>query len=363
MRIQDYLTESQKKITENTQCVNDFQVFDFNFIPESPLMRNEVKPIIDSLLRYEKTNIPNNLVIYGSRGSGKTLTIQYLKKVLETNSKLKVLYANCRNYNSSFKILAHFSGMKPRGASLSEVFDKFCRLYSEKTVVVLDEIDLMSDKDRNKEILYLLSRHQNSYMLVLLSNNPRFLDELDMSTRSTLQPEVLLFKNYDALQIYDILKERALKGLKAFDLESLHKISSLTYQNTNSDIRIAIKTLLYLVTESQNGLEANFERARRDIFVDLIQDLNDKNLLILASLQASDDGFVKTAYTEYLRLSAKHHEKPFSYVYFYNNLGYLQSLGLIVLISAKVDRAYTNRIRLLFNEKILEEAYQMRFDI
>jgi len=265
-------------------------------------MREEVKPIVDSLLKFEKTNIPNNLVIYGARGSGKTLTIQYLKRVLETQSELKILYANCRNHNTSFKILAHFTGMKPRGASLFEVFDRFCRDFSKKTVVVLDEIDLMSDKDRNKEILYLLSRHPNNYMLILLSNNPKFLDELDMSTRSTLQPEVLLFRNYDALQISEILKERAEKGLKAFDQEALHKISALTYQNTNSDIRVAIKTLLYLVTETQNGLEANFERARRDIFIDLI-----------------------------------------------------------VLQSTKVDRAYTNRARLLFNEKILEEVYELRF--
>ena len=363
MQIQDYLTESQRKISENTQRVSDFKVFDFNFIPESPLMREEIKPIVDSLLKYEKTNIPNNLVVYGSRGSGKTLSMQYLKKVLETKSELKILYANCRNHNTSFKILAYFTGIKPRGTSLSEVFDRFSRQYSRKTVVVLDEIDLMSEKDRNKEILYLLSRHPNNYMLILLSNNPRFLEELDMSTRSTLQPEVLLFKNYDALQIYEILKERALKGLKAFDLEALHKISSLTYQNTNSDIRVAIKTLLYLVTESQNGLDANFERARRDIFIDLIQDLNDKNLLILLALRVSGDGFVKSAYQEYLRLSAKHHEKPYSYVYFYNNLGYLQSLGLIVLLSAKVDRAYTNRARLLFNERILEEVYQLRFNV
>ena len=111
--------------------------------------------------------------------------------------------------------------------------------------------------------------------------------------------------------------------MKKYDDESLHKISALTCRNTNSDIRVAIKTLFYLVTEAQNSIETNFERARRDIFVDLIQDLNEKNLLILMALRASEDGFVKPSFKEYLRLSAKHHEKPYLYVYFYNSLTFL----------------------------------------
>jgi len=126
MRIQDYFQESQKRISKNTRVIKDFKVFDFNYILESPLMREEVKPIVDSLLKYEKRNVPNNLVIYGARGSGETLTIKYLKKVLEDQTNLKVLYANCRPHNTSSKILAHFLSIKARGTFLSEVFDRFC---------------------------------------------------------------------------------------------------------------------------------------------------------------------------------------------------------------------------------------------
>jgi len=361
MRIQDYLQASQKKISENTSQIRDFRVFDFNFIPESPFMRQEVKPIIDNLLKYDKTNIPGNLVIYGARGSGKTLTLKYLKQILEHETQLKVLYANCRNYNTSFKLLAHFVGMKARGASLSEAFDRFSQGFYQKTVVVLDEIDLMSEKDKRKEILYLLSRHPNNYMLILLSNNPKFLDELDMATRSSLQPEVLLFKNYDALQITQILMDRAEKGIKRYNEDELRKISALVYQNTNSDIRIAIKTLFYQITESQNSIQANFDRARRDVYFDLILDLNDKNLLILTALATCKDGYVKPAFEKYKQLSAAMHEKPYSYVYFYNSLSYLQSLGLIVLLYTKVGRTYTNRSKLLFNEQVLEDVFKLRF--
>ena len=65
------------------------------------------------------------------------------------------MYANGRQQNTSFKILAHLTGRQPRGASLGELFDAFRKLCRQKTVVILDEIDLMSPKDSRREILYL----------------------------------------------------------------------------------------------------------------------------------------------------------------------------------------------------------------
>lgn len=49
--------------------------------------------------------------------------------------------------------------------------------------------------------------------MVLLSNNPKFLNSLDESTRSSLQPDLLVFRNYSAVEIHEILKERARAGL------------------------------------------------------------------------------------------------------------------------------------------------------
>ena len=54
-------------------------------------------------------------------------------------------------------------------------------------------------------------------------------------------------------------------------------------------------------------------------------------------------------------------EEPYSYVYFYSNLSYLQSLGLILLASAKLGRTYTNRIQPTFDPGILEAIWPMRF--
>lgn len=198
-------------------------------------------------------------------------------------------------------------------------------------------------------------------MAILLSNNPKFLNFLDESVKSTLQPEFVHFRNYSAPEVLRILGERARLGLFRSPRLLLQKISALTVKNTNSDVRVAIKTLYYSALEPEIRLEEHFERARRDILADVLNDLNDKNLLILKAALNQREKYVKSIYERYRRLSVEVGEEPFSYVYFYSNLSYLQSLGLILLISTKVNRAYTNRVQLLFSPSLLETIWQVRF--
>ena len=360
MEIHEYLRHKEKRLSKGMSRIRDFRVFDFNYIPEKPLMRQELKPVIDGLLRYQKTGIANHLLIFGSRGSGKTLSVKYLQKVFGDRG-LTILYANCRSHNTSFKVLAHLLGVRPRGTSLEELWQRFNAGHPGPTVLILDEVDLLSEKDRNKDILYLISRSTENYMALLLSNSPKFLSSVDESIRSTLQPEVIHFRNYSAPEIETILEERARLGLRKVPRVALGKTSALTARNTNSDVRVGIKTLYYAALEPSIRVEEHFERARKDILADVINDLNDKNLLILRAAIADSEKHVKTVYEGYRRLSQDAREEPFSYVYFYSNLSYLQSLGLILLVSTKVGRAYTNKIQLLFDQELFRSIWHARF--
>lgn len=362
MDINQYVSDKVDHNSRKNNSVKDPQVFDFNFIPEQPLMREEVKPVIDALLRYKYTGIPNNLLVFGSRGSGKTLLLKYLIQLFTKKYGFAFHYANCRFHNTSFKILAHVLGIRARGIGLDELWGQFTKKYSGKHVMVLDEVDLFSDKDRNKEILYLLSRSEQNYMVILLSNNPKFLNQIDESIRSTLQPEVIYFRNYAAPQIQDILKERAALGLRHCSRAAIARIAALTAKNTNSDVRIAIKTLYYSALEPKLPIEEHFERARKDIILDVLNDLNEKNLLILNAALHTRVPHVKSIYEYYRKLSLRYHEEPFSYMHFYTNLSYLQSLGLLLLVATKVTRGLTNRIQLLFDPDVLDMVWRARFE-
>ena len=135
----------------------------------------------------------------------------------------------------------------------------------------------------------------------------------------------------------------------------------MTVKNTNSDVRVAIKTLYLSALESQVPLREHFEKARRDIMFDVVKDLNDKNLLILKAVMGCPEGLAKAVYEAYQGVSTQFQEEPLSYMAFYSTLSYLQSLGLIVLLSTKVNRTYTNRIQLTFDPGILVAILQMRF--
>jgi len=359
--IDAYLERRIATLESTTEAVKDFRVFDFSYVPETPLLREEAKGIIDALLKYGKTGIPQNVVMFGSRGCGKTLLLRYLQRLMKDRLQLEILYANCRNENTSFKILARLLGASVRGTSLQELYVRFLKRCPGRTVVVLDEVDLISKKDPNKDILYFLSRSDPSYMVVCLSNNPRFLSELDSSTRSSLQADILYLKNYDAQQIGDILRSRAQAGLHTWAESDIGRISALTVQRTNSDVRVAIKTLFYVTTGESANVQDAFAQAQRDIYIDLISDLNDRNLLILRAVQKNRERFVRRVYDTYQELSKNCNELAFSYSYFLNNLSYLQSLGLVMLIQTKVNRAYTSTVSILFNEQVLETVFKIRF--
>lgn len=360
MGIADYLSDRARMLDESMERIRDFRVFDFNHIPEQPLMREEVKPVVDACLRYLKTGIPNHMFIFGSRGSGKTLMLKFIQRLLNKQPQAGVMYVNCRQHNTSFKILAHLLGVRPRGCSLDELWMRFCLAHAGPLIFILDEVDLMSDKDRHKDILYLLARAPNSYMAVLLSNHPKFLSRLDESIRSSLQPETIHFRNYDADQVRAILEDRARAGLHEWSESTLARIAALTVSTTNADVRVAIKALYYLALEHSDDVHTVFERARRDLIVDVLADLNDQNLLILMAIAESPEPFVKTVYERYRQLALQYHEEPFSYVHFYTSLSYLQSIGLILLLSTQVGRTYTNRLELLFDPGLLHSIWETR---
>jgi cell division control protein 6 len=361
MDIAAYLRQQKEHLGIEAKAVKGFSVFDFDYVPDEPLIREEAKLLIDELLRFEITGIPSHYAVIGSRGSGKTLTLKFLQRILPGQVKVDIAYTNCREHNTSFKIFADLLGVQARGASLAELFERFCAGCTRKTAVILDEIDLMSPKDPRREILYLLSRAERPFMVLALANNPQVLKELDPATRSSLQPIPLHFRNYNADQIARILRDRAQRGLVRWDEGQLNQIAALTVRKTNADARVAIKTLYYAVTRPAEPLADSFERARRDVVIDIINDLSDPMLLMLRAVKAAPTDFAKDVYTRYCRFCQARAEKPFSYMHFYSNLSYLQSVGLVALVSTKVGRTYTNRVLLNFDQPVVEEICRLRF--
>jgi cell division control protein 6 len=218
------------------------EVLQINYTPETIPHRDEqietIASILAPTLRGEKTS---NLFIYGKTGSGKTLSVQYVTneltrriKGIET-SKLKIVYVNCKlkkvsdtEYRILAEIIKCLGGYVPStGLPTDAIYNKFIEIIDqEKKIVllILDEID-QAVKKISDNFIYTLTRLNSELKntqigIVGISNSLTFMDDLDPRVRSSLGEEEIVFPPYNALQLRDILTERA---EQAFNMEILQE--------------------------------------------------------------------------------------------------------------------------------------------
>jgi cell division control protein 6 len=207
----------------------DKTILQSNYSPETILHRDkEIEQVASILAPSLKGERPSNLFVYGKTGSGKTLSVQYVREQLLKRIKgaanLKIEYLNCKLRKVSdteYRILAEFikrlGGEVPAtGLPTDAVYNKFIELIDNEKqllILVLDEVD-QAVKKISDSFLYNLTRLNSELgkaqiCLVGISNDLRFLDNLDPRVRSSLSEEEIVFQSYNALQLQDILRERS----------------------------------------------------------------------------------------------------------------------------------------------------------
>jgi cell division control protein 6 len=152
-----------------------------------------------------------------------------LKRAKEQEIPLVMETINCKMKkiaDTEYRILAEI--IKKLGASVpstglptDQVYNKFIEMLDSRkqlVVIILDEID-QAVKKIDDNFLYNLTRLNSELTkaqisIIGISNDVNFLDYLDPRVRSSLSEEEIVFPTYDALQLKDILKERAGKAFK-----------------------------------------------------------------------------------------------------------------------------------------------------
>ncbi|HNZ52125.1 MAG: ORC1-type DNA replication protein [Candidatus Diapherotrites archaeon ADurb.Bin253] len=251
---------------DKNNIFKDKTILQSNYSPsEIPHREEQIKQIASILapvLRGEKTS---NLFLYGKTGTGKTLAMRFVQEELykrvkkDADFKLKIEYLNCKMKKVSdteYRILAELvkkmGGDVPlTGLPTQAIYNKFIEtIDSEKNLVVLilDEID-QTVKKISSDFLYSLVRlnselSKSQICLVGISNDLRFLEELDPRVRSSLSEEEILFHPYNALQIQDILNQRAELAFKEGVLQEgvINKCAALAAKE-HGDARRALDLL------------------------------------------------------------------------------------------------------------------------
>lgn len=197
------------------------------FLPHREDQVESVASILAPALRGERVS---NLFVYGKTGTGKTLSIQYVgNKILDKlkemgQNHLKVVFVNCKlkkvadtEYRILAELIKELGGSVPAtGLPTDAVYSRFIDIIDNKKqniLIVLDEIDQAVNKISDN-FIYTLTRLNSDLKnaqisLIGISNSLTFMDNLDPRVRSSLGEEEIVFSPYNALQLQDILKERA----------------------------------------------------------------------------------------------------------------------------------------------------------
>lgn len=221
---------------EQEDIFNDKKALSSSFIPHKISHRDsELQQVSSILAPALKGYYPNNLFIYGTCGTGKTICTKFIinqlqEAVKQTGKSLRSIYVNCKMKkvaDTEYRLFAQL--LKEMGECVPDTglpTDVLYRRFFEKVdskpstvVIILDEIDTLIKKIGD-DFLYNLTRvnqelKQSHITIIGITNDLSMRDNLDLRVKSSLSEEEILFKPYNAVQLRDILKERASGGFKA----------------------------------------------------------------------------------------------------------------------------------------------------
>lgn len=223
----DPLGELLERITSSSHIFKDREVLRADYIPGNlPHRWEHIKRLGEIVSTGLRMHRPSNVFIYGKTGTGKTAVVKHVFKRFSSEAErlgipLRFVYVNCRIAGTEYRVLAELCEslnvqVPFTGLSKGEVFNRFRRALSSSQnllIVCLDEVDVLV-KSAGDALLYELTRINESLeysrlSLIGVSNDLTFKEMLDPRVLSSLSEEEIVFHPYTAVELVDILSERA----------------------------------------------------------------------------------------------------------------------------------------------------------
>lgn len=225
------------------------ECLEINFIPDHLLHREQELIMLSKIfvkLIEKPFSISRKITIQGEVGIGKTVIAKTFGKMLLMSAdkrglNISYVHINCRKektpYNILNRILSNLNCNIPKRGYSPQELTHYLEDYLKKTrkylVLTLDELNYLQKSHFN--LIYSLSRcnessfdNENYLSLIIIVRNLALLGNLDDSTKSTLQGNILSLKKYTQSQIVDILTDRVKISIRAevFSPELIHFIAS-----------------------------------------------------------------------------------------------------------------------------------------
>ena len=237
-----------------------------DYVPEEPVGRDtEVKRIADAIRPLTRRKSPENLLVHGPAGVGKTTCVKHVFEKLDEQTSVKTVYINCWQYNTRpsllTELLIQLGYPAPRkGKPVDELLSKLHEWLDKNRgfAVAFDEFDQLDERTEVVYDLQLLNwEAENNVGTVMVSNQDPRQIELDPRSRSRLNCQTLQFKPYSTPQLKEILEKRVKQSFRPGTVpeEIIEEIAEKVAEK-NGDCREAIKVL------HRTGRNAEREGAR-----------------------------------------------------------------------------------------------------
>jgi len=256
----DYFESLLKK----NSIFEDESKLDIGYIPETLPHREKEISLLSRLFLVLITNpnsISRKILITGKTGIGKTVTVKFFGKLLmdaaiKRDITIKYVHVNCRKERTSYKVLIKIirsmnSTFPKRGYSTQDLLEIIVDALNDgdsHLLVALDEMNYLINK--RDDLIYSLTRlnddsigTQQRISIIGIVRDLSCLNNLDTSTLSTLQRNIIKFQNYNTNQIFEILKYRVIISLKRNSISDdlIRSVSERVFKN--GDLRYGLNIL------------------------------------------------------------------------------------------------------------------------
>ena len=370
--------------TQGHSIFKDKSPLDHRWLPNKLIHREEqIRQIAKYWVDVLSNVTPSNVTLYGKTGTGKTAASKFAREqLLDIAHKkkifVKVIYIRCTDYTTEYQVIAELCNklgrdVPNRGWTKGEVVNTFRDIFNSTNafgkklhlIVILDEIDILLDKDGDG-ILYTLTRTDNVSVLCI-SNYLDFKNLIKSRVNSSLNDKEIVFPPYGADQLSDILNERAELSFNDDVLEKdVIPLCSAMAAKEEGDARYALDLLknageLAFDEDSKKVTNDHVRRAKDRIehnkVIEIISTLPLQQQRVLESIlnltkqkEEITSGKLYEAYTELYKKDAVTYRRIFDFI------NELEMLGIISTNTISRGRGIgrTNIIKLQCDETLLE---------
>ena len=355
-------------MSSHQSVFKDEAKLDINYLPQKlPHREREQRLLMEffSFILHYPERMAQRVIITGDVGTGKTALAQNFGDsiTLEANKralKLRYVHVNCRECRGSLLPILHhavtiFQPKYPaRGYSVEEVLSTLMQVLDEENafmILTLDEFDSLIENE-GSDAVYKLTRLQEMRQgkpqrlsFIFIMRDLKAIEQLDASTRSTLQRSIISLERYGKEQLFDILNDRV---SMAFELGTVEEdivdlIAELAFKETGN-ARFGIELLWragkYADAQDADRVKPECVRLavssiipglRRNELAGL--GLHEKLFLLAVAryFKENEEAYASLSEVEkaYAVVCEEYDEQPNSHTQMWNYAQFLSSLGIL----------------------------------